>query len=157
MVALGAASADRLHDRREVRRAAVVEVVAVDRRDDDMPEAHRRDRLAHAARLVGIERSRQPRAHVAERAGARAGVAHDHQRRVLLGPALADVRAARLLADGVQPPLAHDAPGLEIARVRRGRLTRIQLGLRSRGVSGRFCFSGWRGGRLSRMVTMVLL
>ena len=37
-----------------------------------------------------------------------------------------------------------------------GTRTRIQSGLRSTGVSGLLAFSGWRGVRVSRMVTMAL-
>ena len=44
--------------------------------------------------------ARQARAHVAKSAGARAGFAHDHEGRVALVPAFADVGAARFLADG---------------------------------------------------------
>jgi hypothetical protein len=59
-------------------------------------------------RLVRIERAGQSGLDVAEGAGARAGVAQDHEGGVLLVPALADVRAARLLAYGVEAVLAHD-------------------------------------------------
>ena len=81
---------------------------------------HLGDRLAHASRLVRIQRRRHPRAHIAERTGARARVAHDHQRGVLPGPAFADVRAARFLAYGHQFRIAHDLARLEIALARRG-------------------------------------
>ena len=67
-------------------------------------------------RFVGVERARQAGLDVAEGAGARAGVAHDHEGGVLLLPALADIRAAGLLAHGVQPVFAHDALRFEIAR-----------------------------------------
>ena len=46
---------------------------------------------------------------VAEGAGAGADGAQDHHRRVLLLPALADIGAGRLLADGVELELAHQA------------------------------------------------
>src|SRR5690606_17759235 len=49
----------------------------------------------------------QPGLDVAEGAGAGAGVAEDHHRGVALRPALADVRAGRLLAHRVQPLRAH--------------------------------------------------
>ena len=58
-------------------------------------------------RLERIDRARHAGLHVAEGAGARAGVAEDHHRRVLLGPALADVRAGRFLADRREVELAH--------------------------------------------------
>src|SRR5262249_46262428 len=78
-------------------------------------------RVGHVLRLVGIERAGQAGAHVTERAGAGAGVAHDHEGGVLLLPALPDIRATRFLADGVQPVLADDAARLGIA-ARHGRL-----------------------------------
>ena len=62
-----------------------------------------------------IERARQAGLDVAEGAGARAGVAHDHEGGVLLLPALADIRAAGLLAHGVQAVGAHDGVRLDIA------------------------------------------
>src|ERR1700738_1753913 len=47
---------------------------------------------------------------VAEVAAPRAGVAEDHDRRRAGAPALADVRAHRLLADGVEVEAAHLVP-----------------------------------------------
>ena len=93
-------------------RAAVGQVVAVDRGDDDMLEAELgrgdRDMLG----LERIDRARHPRLDVAEGAGAGAGVAEDHHRGVLLGPALADVRAGRFLAHGGEVEPAHQLAGL---------------------------------------------
>ena len=86
----------------EMLRAAVGEIVAVDGRDDDMGEAELGGRLGNMRRFVGIERARQSGLDVAEGAGARAGVAHDQEGRVLLLPALADIGAAGFLADRVQ-------------------------------------------------------
>ena len=65
-------------------------------------------------RLVRVERAGQSGAHVAEGAGARAGVAHDHEGGVRLGPAFADVGAAGFLAHGVQAVLAHDGARLHV-------------------------------------------
>ena len=56
-------------------------------------------------------------AHVAERAGARAGVAHDHHGGVALRPALADVGAGGFLADGDEAVLAHQGAGLVVDRM----------------------------------------
>ena len=56
--------------------------------------------LATFSGSARIERLRQPRLHVAERARPGAGVAHDHEGGVLLLPALADIGATGLLADG---------------------------------------------------------
>src|SRR5262249_25551012 len=65
---------------------------------------------------------------VAERAGARAGVAHQHERRVLLIPALADIGAPRLLAHGMQVVRAHDRARLAIT-FRHRRLDPDPIGL----------------------------
>jgi hypothetical protein len=78
-------------------------------------------RLRDVLGLGWIERTWQAGAHIAERAGARAGVAHDHEGGVLLVPALADIRAAGLLAHGVQAVGAHDGLRVLIA-LRNGRL-----------------------------------
>ncbi len=102
MVVLGRALADRQDRLDEMLRAAVVEIVAVDRGDDDMLEAELGDRIGDVLRLVRIERAGHAGAHIAEGAGTRAGVAHDHHGGVFLRPALADIGAAGLLAHGDQ-------------------------------------------------------
>src|SRR3954465_1051611 len=87
-------------------RAAVAKVVAIDARDHDVRELHRGDGLGEMAGLVRVERLRPPVRHVAERAAARAEVAHDHEGRRAAAEALADVRARGLLAHGVELRLA---------------------------------------------------
>ncbi len=104
---------------REVFRAAVGQVVPVHGGDDHVAEAERRDRTADPDRLVVVERPRVPGRDVAERARAGAGVAHDHHGGVTLRPALADVRAGSLLADGDKALLAHQAPRLLVSRAAR--------------------------------------
>ena len=79
-----------------------------------MLEAELGNGVADVGGLFGVERRWQAGAHVAERAGAGAGVAHDHQGGVALGPALADVGAAGLLADGGEAVLFHDGPRLGV-------------------------------------------
>ena len=69
------------------------------------------ERIERVAALGGVDG--------AVAAGARAGVAHDLERRGAAPPALADVRAARLLADRVQALGAHDAVELVVARAGR--------------------------------------
>ena len=98
----------------EMPGAAVAEVVAIDGRHDDMLKLQMRDGLCNAPRLVGVEVRRQARRDVAERAGARANAAHDHHRRVPLLPAVADVRAGGLFADGVKLVFADDGPRVVI-------------------------------------------
>src|SRR5690606_5836238 len=53
--------------------------------------------------------------HIAECTGAGTDFSHYHAGGVLLVPALADIRAARLLADRDQPVLLHARPGCGIA------------------------------------------
>src|SRR5690606_17034294 len=98
----------------ELPRAAVGQIVAVDRSDDDVLETEPGGRRGDMFRLERIDLARHPGLDVAERAGARADVAEDHHRRVLLAPALADVRAGRLLADGVEAEFAHQRARLVV-------------------------------------------
>ena len=117
----GAAAPDRTHRRRPVAGAAVVEVVAVDRRHHDVSEAHARDRRGELSRFERVERLAALRGvDGAIAAGARARVSHDLERRRAPPPALADVGAAGLLAHGREPALADDPVQLGIPR--RGRL-----------------------------------
>ena len=83
MVVAGAAARMRADHGREMPRAAVGQVVAVDRGDDDVVEAQLGHRIGDAGRLVRIERARHAGRDVAEGAGPRAGVAHDHHGGVL--------------------------------------------------------------------------
>ena len=100
----------------EMRGASVGEVVAVHRRHDNMLKPERGDRFGHMLRLRLIQRAGHTGLHIAEGAGARAGVAHDHHGGVALFPALADVRAACLLADRVQAVFAHDPGRARVTR-----------------------------------------
>src|SRR5271165_5629758 len=93
---------------------AVGEIVTVDRGHHDMGEAELGDGVGDTARLVGVERVRQPGTHIAKGAGAGAGLAHDHEGRVALVPTLADVGAARLLADGSELVPPHQRPRLSV-------------------------------------------
>ncbi len=99
--------------------------------------------LGELLRLMRIDRARLAGGDVAEGAGARADIAQDHEGGVLARPALADVGARRLLADGVQLVLADQPDGLAVAG-EVGAFTRIHAGLRGDGLSGRWAFSGWR-------------
>ena len=81
----------------EVAGAAVAQVVAVDAGDDHVLELQRRDRPRQVLRLAGVQRVGAAVADVAERAAARALVAHDHERGGALAEAFADIRARWLL------------------------------------------------------------
>src|SRR5471030_2089396 len=99
---------------------AIVEIVAVDRGDDDMGEAEPGERVGDSFGLMRIEAVGPPGRDVAERAGARADAAEDHHGHMLLFPALADIRARCLLADGVELLRTDELAGLVVlARHRR--------------------------------------
>ena len=111
---------DRPNGRREHPGPAVGEVVAVDRGDHRVAQPHRRHGLPHAARLVPVDVAAAFAAlHRAEGAGAGADVAEDHERGGAVPPALGDVRAAGLLADGVEILAAHDPLDLRVPVPRR--------------------------------------
>src|SRR5205814_1405981 len=84
------------------RRAAVWQIVAVDRGNHDVVKVERANRVGDAGRFAGIDRPGTSVRHRAIRARARAAVAADHEGRGAAVPALADVRALRLLAPGVR-------------------------------------------------------
>jgi len=102
----------------EMGAAAVAQIVAVHARDDHVLEAQRGHGAREVQRLVGVERIGPTVAHVAKRAAARALVAHDHEGGRALAEALADVRAAGLLAHRVQLVRAQDFLDLVKARAR---------------------------------------
>src|SRR5439155_2618483 len=99
------------HGLREDFRSAVFELVAVHAGDHRVADAELLDRERGAARLVKIELRGTSRLHGAEAARAGADVAEDHERRRLAAPALGDVGAHRVLADGMKLPLPRHAKG----------------------------------------------
>ena len=115
-------------------RAAVRQIVAVDRCEDDVLETHERDGPGRILDLLRVEPAPGiARVDGAEAARARADRAHEHDRRRAVHPALADVRTHRLLADrrkpmrphGILEPqvaLARRNPGLEPRRLRQRRI-----------------------------------
>ena len=116
--ASGSLALQRADRRGEVPGPAVREVVAIDRRDDDVREPHLLRGLRETQRLERVRRLlRPPRVDVAVAAGAGARVAEDLERRRAASPALGDVRAARLLADRVQTRAVDERAHLEVARV----------------------------------------
>src|SRR5829696_1830636 len=94
--------ADRADHTDERGRAQVREVVAVDAGDDRVAQLHLLDLLRDAKRLERVVVRRLAGLDVAEAAAPRARVTQDHESRGARLPALADVRAGRLLADRVQ-------------------------------------------------------
>ena len=113
---------ERADRRRVVAGAAVGDVVAVDRRHDDVLELHLRRGLREAQRLERIgRRLGLAGVDVAVAARARARLAEDLERRRAASPALGDVRAARLLADRVEREPVHELLDVEVRAVlRRG-------------------------------------
>ena len=114
----------------EMSGTAVAEVVAVDAGDHHVGEPQCSNGLRKVPRLLGIGRLGPAVGDVAERAAPRAEVAEDHERRRALAEALADVRAGRLFADGVELRLAQDLLDLVEPRARAGRLDADPVGLR---------------------------
>ena len=115
---------DRAHAGREMRGAAVRQVVAIHRGQHDVAEAHQRNRARGVRGLVGVEpAARIAGVHRAEAAGARAHRAHEEERRRAGIPALADVRAMRFFADRAEAVLAHGLPQHLVARSGRERGT----------------------------------
>ena len=110
-----AARADRADGLREMLGAAVGEIVAVDRSDHDMGKPKLEGGFRDMLRLGRIERAGHAGLDVAEGAGAGAGIAHDHEGGVLLVPAFADIRAARLLAYRDEAVFLDDVAGIGIA------------------------------------------
>src|ERR1019366_56271 len=89
---------------------AIVKIIAIDGRDHRMGKSQLLNCSGDAGGLGRIERAGKPRLDVAEGAGPRARIAHDHEGRVLFLPALANVRTARFLADGDEPVLLDNGP-----------------------------------------------
>ena len=115
---LGRQHPDRADHADEGARPVVGQVVAVDRGDDGVAQPHRLHLVGDAQRLQRVVPGRLAGLHVAEAAAPGADVAEDHEGRRAALPALADVRAVGLLADGVevvgadlllQPPVVRPA------------------------------------------------
>ena len=83
-------------------RAPVGQVVAGDAGHHGVAEPHPLDRVGHPLGLVGRQGQRMAGVDLAEAAGPGAALAVDHEGGGAVGPALVDVRAARLLAHGDQ-------------------------------------------------------
>jgi hypothetical protein len=104
-----------LDTRDEPGRAPVRQVIAIDGGDDHVFETHRPDRLGQLSRLVRVER---PRTAVGDRtvgAVSCADAAVDQEGRCSAAEAFAAIRAARLLAHGVETTAAH--PLLDVVQI----------------------------------------
>src|SRR5699024_10775697 len=84
-----------------------VQVVAGHAGDGGVLKTHLADGLRHAARLVAVQGSGLTGLNLAEVATAGAGIAADEEGGLAVLPALVDIRAASLLAHGVQAHARH--------------------------------------------------
>ena len=89
-------------------RAAIFQVVAGHGRNHGVAQPHLLHRPGHADGFNLVQTRGTTALNRAEAARAGAGIAQDHERRRARIPALADVRAPRLLADSMQVHPAHD-------------------------------------------------
>ena len=107
--------------RGEALRAAVLQVVPIYARDDDVPQAHALDRERQSLGLSGIERVRGPVRHGAVGAVPRADIAQDHEGRRAVLPAFAHVGTVRFFAHRMQPELPHHLLQRDVVRTARRR------------------------------------
>ncbi len=105
----------------EMAGAAIAQVIAVDGSDDDVVQAQLGDGFRQVGRLFLVQRVRAAMADVAERAAARALVAHDHEGGGALAKTFADIRAAGFLAHRHELVFAQDVLDfIETGRCRSG-------------------------------------
>ena len=116
MLVPGFSSADRADRLGDHRGPAVGQIVARDHGDDDVLQAHEPRGLGHAPRLVEIGDGRATGVDGAEAAVPGADAAEDHEGRGAERPALAEVRAARLLAHRVEGLVAEDVLRVRVRR-----------------------------------------
>ena len=86
----------------EVSGAAVAQIVAIDRGDDDIAQAHRLNSTSQVGGFVRIKRIGTTMCHIAKRTATRADIAHDHEGCGAMPEALAQIRATGFFAHCVQ-------------------------------------------------------
>jgi len=96
--------------------AAIGEFVAGHACDDAMAKVHRRDGFSDSCRFAEIELRGTAGLNRAEITGTRADISENHQGRGTARPTLAQVRALRALADGVELVLVDQISNGSIAR-----------------------------------------
>ena len=96
--------------------AAVIQIVAIHRRDDHMPQAEVADGFGQIVRLVRVEQVRSAGCDIAKRAFTRADAAQDHHRGVTLRPAFTDIGTRRLFAHGIELKTTHQFARVVITR-----------------------------------------
>ena len=102
----------------EVICAAVLQIVARDRGDDDVFQFHPAYRFGHALRLIFFQGKRFRRRDCAKSAGAGAAIACNHHCRRALAPAFPSIRALRALANRVQSQIGNQRFGGKENRIR---------------------------------------
>ena len=105
---------DPKHGLCEMSRAAVGEIVSVDRCDHDMLETQLFDHQSYIARLFRIQEIRLAFADRTEAAASRTHVPQDQKRSRTVSPALSDIRAAGLLTNRVEAALPQDVLEMEV-------------------------------------------
>ena len=97
----------RLDDLHKLARTAIGQVIAIHRSNHDMLQPHFCSRYRNMFGLKRIDGAGHARLDVAKCAGAGANITEDHHRRMLLGPALADIRARRFFTHRCEIEVAH--------------------------------------------------
>src|SRR5439155_3990245 len=115
----------------ELEGPAVGKLVPVDRGHDDVMEPEPARGFGHAAGLFGIDRERLPAPDVAEGTGTRADVSQNEKGRGVTRETIADIRAVRALAHGVEIERAENRLVLEVLLA--GRNLRLEPFRPSRG------------------------
>src|SRR5258707_7360 len=91
-----------------MRCATVRQIIAVDRRHDQVLEIQLPRRASQIFWLLWVERRWGTNLHVTEATSSGANLAHQHHRRGSPAPALSDVRAASFFAHRSQTRLSND-------------------------------------------------
>src|SRR3954462_2942153 len=99
--------------------AAILEIVASDRGDDDVFEFHSLNCFRDALRLVFFQSVRLRRGYSAESAGPGAAIPRDHHGGCSLAPAFPAIGALRTLANRMQAQIGDERLGRKKDRIRR--------------------------------------
>ena len=104
---VGALDTQGLDDGCDVACTAIVDIIPVYTRHDDVLESEVCCCICDASRLIGFKRCPPTGFDGAKPAGARAGIAHHHECRGAFGPAFPKVWTTGFFTDSDQPPGTH--------------------------------------------------
>ena len=104
---------------REMFGAAIFQIIARDRGDDDVFEFQPFDRLGHTLRLVLLERERLCGADRAKSTGSGAAFTRDHHGGRALAPAFPAIRALGAFANGMEAQIRNERLSRKEDRIRR--------------------------------------